>query len=375
MVKTSAVENQKLLDFFEIITNSNSNVETDLLCYEIIKQLHRIYGYKQINFWVAKQINHAEPTSLNIDNFEPVSIHVNKKLLKEYLDGYGVLDILHPYNVGYNLLSKNKVLYITDLMNFEQFEKNAYYKFLKMFNVYHELTMNFFDGETLLGGIGIIHSINEPFNNTERANLEKVSTYIGKTLATHLKFKEKELSEELFKAFSLQSSTGLIVFDHLYHIHFANFTAKEICKQFINENRSDNCLEFFIKYILPNKIPLWQMGATKKIISPYFTELTMQIVPSNYLLKSNKHNLFMLYLIPENTFAESSFTQLKQSCEKYNLTMREREVIGLLLKGFSNQEIAGELVVSLHTVKKHFQNLFSKCDVKNRTSLCAKFNQ
>ena len=369
----SAKENQKLLNFIDSITNQSLNVETDLLCYEIIKQLHKIFGYKQINFWVAKKINHAEPTSLSIDNFEAVSLNVNKKLMKEYIDGYGVLDILHPYNLDYNLL-KNKVLYITDLMNFDQFEKNPYYKFLKIFNVYHELTMNFFDEKTLLGGIGIIHSVNEPFCNTERDSLQKLSTYIGKALATNLKFKEKELSEELFKAFSLQSSTGLIVFDHLFHIHFANSMAREICTEFISENRSDNCLDNFIKYILPNKIPLWQMGATKKIISPYLAELTMQIIPSNYLLKSNKQNLFMLYLIPENTFHES-FTQLKQSCEKYNLTMREREVLGLLLKGFSNQEIADELVVSLHTVKKHFQNLFNKCGVKNRTSLCYKFNQ
>lgn len=48
------------------------------------------------------------------------------------------------------------------------------------------------------------------------------------------------------------------------------------------------------------------------------------------------------------------------------LSKRELEVLSLLAQGYSNQEIAAKLFVSLSTVKTHNQNLFEKLDVKRR---------
>lgn len=48
------------------------------------------------------------------------------------------------------------------------------------------------------------------------------------------------------------------------------------------------------------------------------------------------------------------------------LTSREREVLRLLLAGDSNAEIAGELVISLATAKKHVSNLLGKLGVATR---------
>src|SRR6478609_2681851 len=48
------------------------------------------------------------------------------------------------------------------------------------------------------------------------------------------------------------------------------------------------------------------------------------------------------------------------------LSKRELEILNLLAQGYSNQEIAGKLFVSISTVKSHNQNLFEKLDVKRR---------
>ena len=52
---------------------------------------------------------------------------------------------------------------------------------------------------------------------------------------------------------------------------------------------------------------------------------------------------------------------------KLGLSRRELEVLDLMAKGLSNQEIASKLFVSLNTVKTHTSNLFFKLDVKRRT--------
>ncbi len=51
------------------------------------------------------------------------------------------------------------------------------------------------------------------------------------------------------------------------------------------------------------------------------------------------------------------------------LTVREQEVLQLILSGKSNREIAGALSISENTVKTHARNIFSKYDVSSRAEL------
>jgi len=52
-----------------------------------------------------------------------------------------------------------------------------------------------------------------------------------------------------------------------------------------------------------------------------------------------------------------------------DLTEREREVVNLVAQGFSNQEIANELVISEKTVKTHVSNILGKLQLVDRTQL------
>jgi len=58
--------------------------------------------------------------------------------------------------------------------------------------------------------------------------------------------------------------------------------------------------------------------------------------------------------------------------KKTGISKRELEILQLIDEGLSNQQIAGKLFVSEHTVKKHVSNLFFKLDVQRRTEAVKK---
>lgn len=51
----------------------------------------------------------------------------------------------------------------------------------------------------------------------------------------------------------------------------------------------------------------------------------------------------------------------------FELTIREIEVLGLIVKGFLNKEIAGSLCISEKTVKSHVSHILRKMNVDDRT--------
>lgn len=70
--------------------------------------------------------------------------------------------------------------------------------------------------------------------------------------------------------------------------------------------------------------------------------------------------------------AHSDFQFDQSKLDKLGISKREYEVLELMAKGFSNQEIADQLFVSLNTVKTHASNLFVKLDTRRRTQAIQK---
>lgn len=61
------------------------------------------------------------------------------------------------------------------------------------------------------------------------------------------------------------------------------------------------------------------------------------------------------------------FINEKSKDVKIKLSEREKEVLNLIAKGYTNKEIAKDLYVSEKTVKNHVSNIFRKINVTDRT--------
>lgn len=63
----------------------------------------------------------------------------------------------------------------------------------------------------------------------------------------------------------------------------------------------------------------------------------------------------------ENYMRKDNLNEIKE------LTKREKEILLCISKGKSNQEIATDLCITEHTVKKHTSNIFEKLNLRDRT--------
>lgn len=95
-----------------------------------------------------------------------------------------------------------------------------------------------------------------------------------------------------------------------------------------------------------------------------FLFLSWHLIPILFLsLYLEKHHAPASSL--QNDFEE----KLEAFCGKYEISNREREVIRLICKGLSNQEISENLFISLQTVKDHVHHIFVKTGIRNRVQL------
>ena len=96
----------------------------------------------------------------------------------------------------------------------------------------------------------------------------------------------------------------------------------------------------------------------------FFIFLAWHLVPILFL------SLYLEKYHGEASSLQEDFeSKLSAFVEKYEISKREREVIQLISKGLSNQEISESLFISLQTVKDHTHRIFVKTGVKNRVQL------
>ncbi|MCS3736252.1 response regulator transcription factor [Mucilaginibacter dorajii] len=109
----------------------------------------------------------------------------------------------------------------------------------------------------------------------------------------------------------------------------------------------DNSLELYIAAIaiIFTSLGIW---LALKLNSPKVK--TVHVEKEIYVYRNNGP-----FLLNEAALAEVAISR------------RELEVLQLMGEGFSNQEIAQRLFVSLNTIKTHSSNIFGKLEVDRRT--------
>lgn len=104
----------------------------------------------------------------------------------------------------------------------------------------------------------------------------------------------------------------------------------------------------------------------------------------NYMEKELKDLCYSFYMkyetddvdtdlnVGKSKEADEQQSQLRNVINTLDLTLREKEVLSLIIEGMNNNEVGELLKISSHTVKNHVTNIFKKLDVSDRMQATAK---
>lgn len=136
--------------------------------------------------------------------------------------------------------------------------------------------------------------------------------------------------------------------------------------------------EFYQGFLLPQNIPYGGgilfakenklLGLLNLFRSKELGDITERETSILEIIKDHLNNI--LFSITLSSSANDGRKSLKaDDLTRYNLSKRENEIVQLLIKGYTNNEISEHLCISTSTVKKHVYNIFTKIGVNSRMQL------
>ena len=310
---------------------------------------------------------------LSDDKF--INIYDNVNLKKIYSQEYIDKDVKNDYIlINKELLNHHdpetycgEILYLEDIIPFADYERTDFYNnFFKNRDIFYEAII-FLDETT--SSLSLYKSkADGNFTENERLLISYIANSVRQGYQLYLKINRLDSDIRLLKESYNLSALGNIIINKDKEIIDYNTTSVEFCKAITDEINTDRALGRFISGL--EKSTNFQATA-EQTISYYVPDFKIEI--NTFINKTVYDTFEKNHLI---TIARS-YTQKDPGAfmVKYSITTREQQIIDCIARGLRNQEIADELCISIHTVKAHIKNIFTKLGVNSQIAVIAKLNE
>ncbi|MBL4894722.1 MAG: helix-turn-helix transcriptional regulator [Emcibacter sp.] len=265
--------------------------------------------------------------------------------------------------------SKSFTFTLDNIVDPRKFSNGEYYnEFLRPNSIRQILAIGIPSSidKSLIYVLGFHRHCDHPFRQKDTL----ASAYFGPALFNILNALElkSQLQDQSLIVSHLQnqiSETGLVIVNKNHDIIFANQTGqKHFNIKPINIGRYSN-LENSLKAELKSRLPLIGTPSSRQIEFEHgATKISARIITSD---SNNQEQRIILH-----TRRASHHTICTLEMEKCDLTHREIEISNLIIMGLTNPEISDKLCISTRTVENHLRSIYTKVNVKNRTSLAYK---
>lgn len=344
----------KILQFIE-----SMRVAEDNFSAQVLSLLANIFGYTKCDFWLHN----------GNDNIICSATTIGDNFINEYLKYYTKFDVLHPQNIDINDAIKRQVMYFNNVISPNYYDNMDYCKFLIKYGLAREMAVYLSNNNKLIGSIAIGRSQDEKdFSSKEVTTIKLLAKCISQGLYSHQLYMENKYEKKIFESFVDESENGMIICDHNFNICYCNQASKDICHELLgNERCVNNPMKYFVETVLTECGLFWKIGYHNTFYTSSLKRVKINVLPTVMGgCGINCKSRFIILLSYEDSMRKKIYFNQNPA---QKLTIREGQILNLIIQGKTNQEISQELYISIHTVKKYIRILFDKFNVKNRASL------
>lgn len=164
---------------------------------------------------------------------------------------------------------------------------------------------------------------------------------------------------------------NLTVQDFFACIHSEDLQPLQQCFEFINEAEPYDPIthRFVLHYRFKRKSGTYVHLRDEKVAVKSVTGKYIYFAMFKNVTAQEKFFHVKLHILQHTNGKVLNVYTYNPRQDDHSVTPRQNEIIKLIIKGFSTQEIADRLQVSVNTVKNHKQQLFRKVNVKSSVEL------
>ena len=312
--------------------------------------LNNIVFFEKANFlFYQKQGQNYKTHSIYTINWNDEQ---KRRYQEEYCHMDDVLSILD---------SDSNVTFLTNQLFNQEVRKNSLYfqEFLLPMGLHDSIETNFSIRNRDLRGVFSIHRSND------KKNFLPDELSLVRLFQPHFCNVFKNYGRELnigraFHVLENYNCIGIGCFDDklnfigcntTYHTYMENHGFADL-----SNNPISNCFRSLCRQLLRSGSITGQNIEYKMENSPLFLE-----VSRSHLKEGPDNDCFVCLFFDLSYVMDRTLSQISRD---FSLTNREVNVLSLLLRGYSNDQISSTLFVSIPTVKKHLASIYSKMEIK-----------
>ncbi len=336
---------------------------------KILSPLSQLVGAETSIFAVLKKTDDG----LHAQNFISSSVDYKSSVnYEKYFQNndpvlpHAYTSAMNNYRLG---ISKSFTFALDNIIDFQKFSRGQYYnEFLRPNSIRQILTTGIPSNTD--ASLVYVLGFHRYGNNAFRKKDAHISSYFGPILfntLNNLALKTQLCDRDIIVSHLKKqvSDTGLTIVDDDYNIIFANHAGQSHFQINQNGSRQYSNLDRELVAELHSFISHMDQSSTKKV---EFDHKGVKVVARMVIseIKSQTKRIILNSCRPLQTNIGS------MEMEKYRLTQREMDISSLIVMGLTSPQISEKLCISIRTVENHLRSIYTKANVKNRTSLAYK---
>lgn len=254
----------------------------------------------------------------------------------------------------------------TEIITAVDYEQSAHVQFLENnFDAHYSMTLAF--GINAYIQVTFLKTLEEgDFTEEEIEELREIYVYVANAYKNFKKYEQIKIVTNIQNKIIASGKKAYLITDDFMHIMSYNQLALDYLKDIlgnsiVNQISSETPCSWLPFLLGSEEEKQGDTDVQVRVIKHYvFNIYTYDQKYSNGII--DRYHWITISKNDEDRVREYPGTEQK-------LTPTEQRVAELMYQGLTYRKIADELVVSYHTVKKHVQNIYSKCGVNSRFEL------